>query len=190
MPRRIFIAINLPKEIKAQLLNYQRQIKDLPIRWVKEDNLHITLIFLGYLKDEEVAGVCRLTKGVAQKTSSFSINLNKICYGPPQKIPPRMIWAVGKKSQELASLKDNLEKELLGAPALNNLKTEARAFSPHITLGRIRQWEWRQIEPEERPQVEKEIFLNFEVQSIEAMESRLKRGGAEYTILEACPLKS
>lgn len=189
MNHRIFIAINLPKNIKAQLLNYQKELRDLPIRWVKEDNLHITLIFLGYLKDEEVAEVCKIAREVVPKTPSFLINLTGICYGPPKKIPPRMVWITGEKSQELASLKDNLEKELLGGSATNNFKAEARAFSPHITLGRIKQWEWCRIDPEERPQVEKNISLNFDVQSIEVMESRLKRGGTEYTILEACPLK-
>ena len=42
---------------------------------------------------------------------------------------------------------------------------------------------------EERPIVEREFFLKFDVKSIEVMESRLKRGGAEYTILESAPLK-
>lgn len=189
MNHRIFIAINLPKDIKAQLLVCQKEIKNLPIRWVKKDNLHITLMFLGFLKDEEVAEVCRITKEVVQKSTPFLINLTEISYGPPQKMPPRMVWISGEKSQEIANLKDSLEKELLETPATNNFKAEARAFSPHITLGRIKQWEWRRIEPEERPRVEKNISLSFEVQSIEVMESQLKRGGAEYTILEACPLK-
>ena len=189
MAHRVFIAINLPKDIKEQFLAQQKRLRDLPVRWVKEDNLHITLIFLGYLKDEEVAEVCKISKEVAQKTTPFLIKLNEICYGPPQKMPPRMVWISGEKSKDLANLKDNLEKELLGTTNLNNLKTEARAFSPHITLGRIRQWEWRKIEPEERPEVEKELSLTFEVQSVEVMESHLKRGGAEYIILETCNLE-
>lgn len=188
MNHRVFIAINLPKDIKGQLLAQQKRLKNLPVRWVKEDNLHITLIFLGYLKDEEVVKVCEITKEVTQKTSPFLIKLKEICYGPPKKMPPRMVWVTGEKSQKVANLKDKLEKELLETSKLNNLKTEARAFSPHITLGRIRQWEWRKIEPEERPEIETELSLTFEVQSIEVMESHLKRGGAEYTTLLSAPL--
>ena len=189
MNHRVFIAINLPKDIKEQLLSQQKRLTDLPTRWVKEDNLHITLIFLGYFKDEEVAEICKITSKVAQETTPFLIKLNGICYGPPEKMPPRMVWITGEKSQELANLKDNLERELLETPNHNNLRTKARAFSPHITLGRIRQWEWQKIEPEERPEVEKELSLTFETQSIEVMESRLKRGGAEYIILETCNFK-
>lgn len=190
MIHRIFIAVNLPEDIKEQFLAQQKRLRNLPIRWVKKDNLHITLIFLGHLKDEEIAEVCKTTKETVQRTAPFSIKLKEVCYGPPGKTPPRMVWIVGENSLELAKLKDNLEKELLTTPNLNHLKTDIRAFSPHITLGRIRQWEWCQIEPEERTVVEEKLSLSFDVRSIEVMESRLKRGGAEYIILEACPLKS
>ena len=70
-----------------------------------------------------------------------------------------------------------------------NFSTEARAFSPHITLGRIKTWEWKNIEPEERPEVKEDIDLNFQVDSIEVMESQLKKSGAEYAILESFQLK-
>lgn len=165
MRHRIFIAINLPEDIKKTLVNYQGKWPELPVRWTKKDNIHITLEFLGYLADDELLKVCQNTKELAAKHKPFSITLNKICYGPPKKIPPRMIWVVGEKIQELD-------------------------FSPHITLGRIRTWEWKQIEPEERPEVDEEINLSFEVDSLEVMESILKKGGPEYTILESCPFKS
>ena len=187
MNHRVFIAVNLPKEIKEELLVFQKNLRDLPVRWVKEDNLHITLIFLGYLKDEQTAEICKLTRGAAEKIKPFSINLNRSCYGPPGKIPPRMVWVFGEKSQELTDLKSGLEKEVLNNPDLGGLGSEKRLFSPHITLGRIRQWEWQRLEPEERPEVERDLVLNFEVRSVEVMESRLKKGGAEYTILESAP---
>lgn len=182
MRHRIFIAINLPEEIKKTLVNYQEKWPELPIRWTKKDNLHITLEFLGYVSDEELLKVFQDTKELASKHRSFSITLNKMCYGPPQKMPqsmnslnsfqrsshngtpPKMVWVVGEKVQELD-------------------------FSPHITLGRIRTWEFRRIEPEERPVVDEEINLTFEVNSVEVMESQLKREGPTYTILESCPFK-
>ncbi len=189
MKHRVFIAINLPEGIKKKLVGYQGEWPELPIRWTKKENLHITLIFLGYLSDEELLEVCKITKEVASRNRSFSINLNKIYYGPPKKLPPRMVWVEGEKSQEFTSLKDDLEKSLTTSGEVH-FAAENRAFSPHITLGRIRTWEWRQIEPEERPEVDIEINLSFEVNSIEVMESELKRGGSAYTILESCQLKS
>jgi len=161
--KRVFIAINLPEEIKKELISFQSKWLELPCRWTKKENLHITLEFLGYLTDEELIELCQKTKEMASSKKAFSIRLNKICYGPPDKKPPRMVWAIGEKIKEFN-------------------------FTPHITLGRIRVWEFRQIEPEERPIVEEEISLNFEVKSIDLMESKLKRSGAEYTILESIPL--
>jgi 2'-5' RNA ligase len=186
MRHRIFIAINLPEEIKKELKASQSQWPELPIRWTKPENLHITLVFLGYLSDEDLLEVCNLTREVAQRNKPFSLNLKKICYGPPKKMPPRMVWVEGEKSQELGDLKNDLENSLLEGVSFHR---EKRAFSLHITLGRIRRWEWKKIEPEERPEVNKEIDLTFEVNSIEVMESKLKRGGAEYTVLESTPLK-
>jgi len=194
MRHRVFIAINLPEDIKKKLVSYQEEIdvffNENVIRWTKKDNLHITLAFLGYVQDDEIVEICELTKSAGQKQEPFSLNLIKICYGPPKKMPPRMIWSEGEKSKELARLKNGLEMSLLESENSGFRNKEDRAFSPHITLGRIRAWQWKQINQEERPTVEKEISLSFDVNSIEIMESQLKRTGPEYTILESCPLKS
>lgn len=194
---RVFIAINLPEEIKKKLASYQEKIEELftphlfkkgggPIRWTKKDNLHITLEFLGYVADNELLEICQNTKQLASKLRPFTVTLNKICYGPPKKIPPRMVWVEGEKSKEFTCLKESLEKALMSSTATHYLP-ENRVFAPHITLGRIKTWEFRQIEPEERPEVNEEINLNFKVNSIEIMESILKKGGPEYTILESIP---
>jgi len=75
-----------------------------------------------------------------------------------------MVWVVGEKIKEFNT-------------------------TPHITLGRIKTWQFRQIEPEERPEINEDIDLTFEVKSIEIMESQLKKGGPEYTVLESVPFK-
>lgn len=190
MRHRVFIAINLPEEIKKELSSFQAKWLELPVRWVKPENLHITLAFLGYLSDGELFEVLKLTKEVASRNQSFSINLKKIIYGPPKKMPPRMVWAEGEKSEELAKLQKDLENSLSASSIKGMEESETRPLISHITLGRIRQWEFRQIEPEEKPEINEAISLSFEVNSIEVMESHLKRGGAEYTVLESCLLKS
>ena len=198
MRHRIFIAINLPENIKKELIQYQEKIEELftpfqrfgkgLIRWTKKENLHITLIFLAYVNDENLLEICKIVKEVASQKLSFLINLKNILYGPSsQKFGrPRMIWAEGKKSKEFTSLRNDLEKSLMDSEKVH-FTPEKRDFFPHITLGRIRSWEFRQIEPEERPEVNEEINLSFEVNSIEVMESLLKREGPEYTILEKVP---
>lgn len=175
---RIFIAVNLPESIKKKLLEFQRQWYDLPVRWTKEPNLHITLVFLGYLGDEEMLEVCRLTRQAVQKHQPFEIKLKRICLAPPGR-PPRMIWLEGEENYALTQLKNNLEEKLFG-------HRENRPFRVHITLARIRQKEWRSLTG--KPEINKEISLIFPVNSIEIMESFLSRRGPDYAVLESAEL--
>lgn len=188
MKHRIFIAVNLPEKIKKDLYSYSRKWPELPVRWTKSENLHITLEFLGYVSPDEIREIAKIAEETAARHSSFEIKLNKICYGPPDKMPPRMIWAEGEKSKELGALKEDLQQSLSSA----RLGSESgeRVFKPHITLGRVRAWDFRKIEPEERPEVDEDISLNFNIESVEVMESKLGRGGPEYFVLESCRLQN
>lgn len=183
MRHRIFIAINFPENIKKRLCDYQKKWIDLPCRWIKKENIHITLVFLGYLDDEELLKVLNITKEVASRHEPFSIRLTRILYGPPKK-PPRMVWIEGEKNEELGKLQADLENSFQELP----VNKEGRPYAPHITIGRLREWEFRKMEPEERPEINEEISLNFFVESIELMESELKKTGPEYIILGSMPL--
>ncbi len=183
MRHRLFIAINLPEKIKNRLSNFQTKYPELPARWTKKQNLHITLVFLGYVREHEIPGILKTTEEVAKKHNAFSLVLNKVCYGPPEKTP-RMVWAEGEKSEELGKLQSDLENSLSSL----SFKKEGRPYSVHITLARLDQWQFKKIELEERPQIKQDINLDFEVNSIEIMQSYLKRTGAEYTLLQSIAL--
>jgi len=181
MKHRIFIAINLPDKIKKTFAKYQKNLPDFPIRWAKKENMHLTLVFIGYVKDENIPKICKAVKKACAEHKSFKINLNEICYGPPKKMPPRMIWVKGDQPEELIKLKLDLEKYLVESEI--GFIEDNKKFHTHITLGRIKAWEWKRIEPEERPDVNQDLDLNFEVNSIEIMESTLRRTGAQYNTL-------
>jgi len=183
---KVFIAINLPSDVKKFLARYEEKFPDLPAKWTPQDNLHITLVFLGDLTDVELGEVCMAAKEVAVQHPTLNILLNKIEYGPDEKLPPRMLWASGKKSQELSALKRDLEDALLQKVAF---VPETRAFSPHVTLARISAFAWRAINPEERPEVESAIDLLFTAESIDVMEREMKRGGPKYVVIESIPLQ-
>lgn len=179
---RIFIAINLPEDIKRELATYAGKWPELPAKWTDKDNLHITLEFLGDLTDIEIADACKIAGDAAKRHKPFSLALTKVLYGPLKKNPPRMVWAEGEKTGELADLKEDLQ-ECLTEKIM--FRPEGKGFAPHITLARIREWEFRKFDIEERPEVSEDIDLTFTVESIEMMESELKRGGPQYTILES-----
>jgi len=191
MDRRIFIAINLSENAKRTLAAYEDKWPSLPAKWTKPDNLHITAVFIGYISDNELVDVCSGIKSFIARQESFSIKLSKVCYGPPDsKVGqvPRMVWAIAEESEQFTSLCDSLTKGILSLPDVA-FRPDNKKSIPHITLARIKEWEWRRIEPEERPEVEDYVDLEIPVESIEVMESQMKQGGPEYTILESFELK-
>ncbi len=178
---RIFIAINLPRDVKKEIIFYQKKWENLPVRWVKEANLHLTLVFIGYVEEEGLFNIFEAARKIAKNHQPFSIYFQRICLGPPNTTP-RMFWVEGEKSQELAILKNDLGRKLSGLKS----KTEAREFKPHITSGRIRMVEWRHLQ--KKPKIEEKISLTVPVNSIEVMESKLKPTGPDYFVLESMNL--
>lgn len=186
MTHRIFIAINLPKEIRELLTAYQEKWMDFPAKWTKPENLHVTLFFIGDVTGEILEDVKRVTKQVASDAKRFSLKLEKITYGPPNIIPPKMTWAIGETAEEFSLLEKIIEKKIKEIhPSIVVAKRET---IPHITLSRIKEWEWRRFEPDERPEIEEFLEASFQVETIELMESILKREGPEYKVLESYKL--
>ena len=184
--RRVFIAINLPKKMKKGLASFQEEWLDLPVKWIKEDNLHLTLAFIGNLSDQETGSVCQGLKKIEGNFSPFSVSLTRISYGPEGKDVPRLIWAEGEESEKLSSLKKEVDIILKNSIGFI---PEQRKFLPHVTLGRVKKWQWKKIDPEDRPEVKRDVSYTFEVESIEIMESKLKPSGAEYIELGSIPLE-
>lgn len=198
--RRIFLAINLPENTRKKLAEYAIKFSDIPAKWTKEHNLHITLVFLGYILDSDIREICRKTEEVAKNHTNFELKLSNIVYGPIGKDAPRMVWAVGEKSKPLTDLQDDLQEIFFGKsinvnnkidkyikdiPAINNSKA---IFSPHITLARLKQGLFNHLESEERPEVNEKINFTIPVESIDIMESELKKGGPVYSLLESISL--
>lgn len=180
--KRIFVAINLPTQIKKLIFGYYKQWLDLPIRWTPIENIHITVLFIGYVAEEAVDDVLRVCEEIVKEFKPFEINLSDIVYGPPSDKIPRMVWISGKAPQELVLLSQKLQEELLKLPSFKYWKPEERSFKLHITLGRIKTFELRQMEF--IPEVNEKVDFKFKVDSFEIMESKLKKSGAEYNIIQ------
>lgn len=187
MLHRVFLAINLPQEIKEKLFSFREKWLDLPFKWTKKESLHLTLLFIGALNDNQLKETVSSAEEASLRHSPFIIHFEKICFGPDKKFPPRFIWVVGEKSQELANLQGDLEESIYKNPAYKYKDKKVQPYKPHITLARIKQWEFRRLE--EIPSIEESISLDFEVFSFDLMESYLKRGGAEYEVLESFQLR-
>jgi len=190
--KRLFVAINLPEAIKDKLFDWELKLekeyglgefRGKNINWVIKKNLHITLIFIGYVTDDETYEIAKTVREIAKQHQQFFINLERIIVGPPDD-KAKMFWVEGEKSQELADLQFDLEKSLdIG----DNPQKEARAFKPHITLARLKSNVSKIVK--EKGIIEKKINYQIPVESIELMQSVLRRSGPEYTILELAELE-
>lgn len=184
-PKRIFIAINFPENIKSRLAVHQKGWPKLPCNWIPPENLHITLAFLGNTGEKELKRIKGAVKEITQRNQPIAISLRKICYGPPKIKSPSLVWAEGEKNRALTNLKTDLDKALF---EITDYSAPKRDYIPHITLGRIKKFKWRRFSSGSRPVVNKDIDMDFRVSSIEIMESELKRTGAKYYILKSFKL--
>lgn len=179
MKRKIFISINLPERTKKRLTKAIEKLPDLPVKWVKEANFHVTLFFLGFVDEESMLEVCQKVARISEKEEIFDIEFNAITLGPSQD-DPRMIWVTGEPNEELRSLVEKIEKEL------GIFTSSKKEFRPHITLGKIRKNKWNELL--EKPEINKEFPLLVSIENVDVMASDFEGDGMEYTIIESCPL--
>ncbi len=185
MRHRVFVAINLDDKTLDSIQNLLKECrKSLPraiekqIRFLPRENWHITISFLGYQEEESIERIKFALREVAQKLPAFSVQLEKLIWGPPGSAP-RMVWILGTKqsSLEIGKTKTLFEDELdKNAVPFDR---ETREFNAHVTLARC---DLRLPQP--RPRIEKDANLPFRAKSIDLMESHLSRDGARYTVLQ------
>ncbi len=184
--KRIFIAINLPKEVKNELAKVQDEIRVNfeidPMKWVNEDNLHITLAFLGSVEKETLQSI----ESELEKLdfARFEFLLDDVKYVPSRE-RAKMIWSTGQGKQlnNLSREVDSILTEVSG------LRYSPDEFTPHVTLGRVKSFEFKNQPLEEIPLLE-DMFvnLNFRIESVDIMESKLKKGGPNYNKIKSINL--
>ena len=136
---RCFIAIDIDEQIRKGLHNLQKELRrrvDIrkgDVKWVNPDITHLTLKFLGKIKDEQVVEVCDMTADVAGRHGKFELDVRSVgCFGGRSA---RVLWVgAGEDCENLLQLHDDLEGQLERA----GWPREGRKFAAHLTLCRIR----------------------------------------------------
>ena len=178
---RTFIGIELPEKIIYTIRKVQEEIKSygLKIRWVRPENIHLTLKFLGDIKEADTKNVSRAISESVTGYAPISLMVKGIGVFPGI-IRPRVIWlGVANQIDVLTTFQKTLDEKLkaIGFPR------EKRPFKGHLTLGRIKS----KIDPKTLHDVLKK-FTQFEsdhffADRIILYKSDLKPGGAVYTKL-------
>ncbi|HUG00880.1 MAG TPA: RNA 2',3'-cyclic phosphodiesterase [Longimicrobiales bacterium] len=132
---RLFAAITIPARERKRLFKASALLREagLPVRWAEVDAIHLSLKFLGEVPKDRVGRVRGSLAAVAAKSRPFEVGLGGFGAFPSLR-KPRVIWAGAYASPELRCLKHDLEWEF----AALGYEREARAFHPHLTLGRAR----------------------------------------------------
>ena len=128
MPR-LFVAIDLPAQLKIALTGFSRELP--AARWVSPAELHLTLRFIGEVDHERLSAIRSALSGIS--FAAFSLALRGVGHFPPGR-RPRVLWVGMDPSQSLMLLQQELELALIEA----GVTPDERRFSPHITLARLK----------------------------------------------------
>jgi 2'-5' RNA ligase len=184
---RIFIALDIPEEIRARLREYIERVRSLSpdAPWVRPESLHVTLKFIGEATDARVAEVKNVLKQI--KAQPFAVKFADVGFFP-NHTSGRVFWAGVDGGEALPKLAGSIDQALQKI----GIEAEKRAYHPHLTLARagtksgayqVFKQLPRGINQEEHPQ-----FGTMTAQEFFLYKSELSRGGAKYTKLERFPL--
>jgi len=184
---RLFIAINLPEKIKDNIVEAVQKLKEnyFEERFILRENWHLTICFLGYQAEGTFTGILKSIKETAAEFPAPEIELEKIILAPPERKVKTMVWIKGSQrtSEILGRLQKILEKKLVENKI--HFKIDSYEFNAHLTLVRFQNHfvnpsplEFSDFQP-----------LVFKAETLDLMESHLKRSGAEYEILSRFAFK-
>lgn len=185
---RLFIAVNLPVEIKRSLGSFIQVLRRFPLdaRWVTEANLHLTLQFLGNVYEEQVPAIVQGLNRAAAGVAPFKLVISGTGVFPSVE-RPRVLWVgVSGETIILTDLHRRVQEEM----GLLGFEAERRRFSPHLTLARIRSPRGFRtlLDKAEEYAGKTKKFGNTRIVSMELMLSELSSKGAKYYVLASIPL--
>lgn len=178
---RLFIAIEIPENIRAAFAYLLKDFRALApqLKWVRPENLHVTLKFLG---ETDPAKLTPLHNGLSAVRSAEPVNLEFRGLGFfPNEKRPRVFWAGMETSANLKTIAADIDQAMhnLGFPL------EERPYAPHLTLA-------RNSPPIFPPKLLQAIagktsqsFGSLTTSQFHLIESKLKTTGAEYTTVQS-----
>lgn len=182
---RLFVAVNLPSEVRGRLAAVQDRLRraQADVSWVKAENLHLTLKFLGETEEKRLERIRPALAEVAHAGTPFSVELAGT--GSFGGRVPRVVWVgVQEGAEPLTELARQVETSL----ARVGFPKEKRGFSAHLTLGRVRSPRNAEALLAAIAETQAEKFGAVEVRQFELMQSQLHPTGSTYTIVDKFPL--
>jgi len=187
---RCFIAIDIDESVKEELAGLQKELAGAlgihrgDVKWVRSEAMHLTLKFLGEIRDRDSVDVCNVAKAVASRHESFEIEIATVGHFGGRSA--RVLWVgAGLDCKPLAALHDALEGEL----ETIGFVREGRKFSGHLTLCRIRNTKAGHKLAELAGQYRDYDLGSIRAGAICVYQSQLTPGGPVYTLLGKYAMK-
>jgi len=182
---RAFVAIELPEDLKEHIYSRTRSLREVArsVKWVPAENLHITLKFLGSTEAKLLPAIEEALRTAAAGHGAFEMAFAGAGAFPGVQ-RPRVVWAGVEVPEGLAGLQRDVESALVPL----GFEPEDRPFSPHLTLGRVKQPLRGGVLGREIGALEGESFGSFRVEGVSLMKSTLSPAGARYERLFSVPL--
>ncbi|MGD8990732.1 MAG: RNA 2',3'-cyclic phosphodiesterase [Desulfobacterales bacterium] len=133
---RAFVALELPESIRASIGAAQKALQSYGflVKWVRPENIHLTLKFLGNIDANRTDAVVNAMTLAARGRAALHLNASGIGVFPNAR-RPRVIWiGLGGQVDHLKSLQQTLDAHL----ADSGFSAEKRPFKGHLTLGRVK----------------------------------------------------
>lgn len=180
-PFRAFVAIKLSARVTEVLAGLKKRLADSGItaRWVRPENVHLTLRFFGDIPPGSVAPVLTCMETAVNTIPPVNLSVCGLGFFPNIK-RAQVIWVgIGGEIGLLADLHSRLERELHKI----GLEPENRRFAPHLTLGRIKKPVSSEVLARALGEIGMFSPVPFTAQKIYLMESKLTKNGSIYTDL-------
>ncbi|HYL61906.1 MAG TPA: RNA 2',3'-cyclic phosphodiesterase [Candidatus Methylomirabilis sp.] len=179
---RLFVALEIPTAVRDNLAALINELRVLPVqssgkgpRWVRPENVHLTLKFIGEVAPERFDGIRGALAGVRSDRQA-ELSCRGLGFFPNEK-RPQVFWAGLDASQNLPKLAEDIDRVL----AAVGLPREQRAFSPHLTLARFEPPRLGDALRAAITQAALREFGSFQAREFHLIESKTKPSGAEYT---------
>src|SRR5689334_10530352 len=187
---RAFIAVELPLEIRQAVCQSTSKLRNEVgelVRWVPIENMHLTLKFLGDVSPSNMEMLSQILRAETDLFTCFELRLNGIGSFPNLK-RPRVIYIGIQAPAALESLQRGIES----ASRRLGYESEERVFSPHLTVGRVKQnvtATEQQVIRRALEATQIDLLGTARVDSVQLFKSDLKPTGSVYTQLYSAPLR-
>ncbi len=182
---RSFIAIDLNSPVRESLAELQKELEKCgaDVRWVKPENIHLTLKFLGDIGEQTIDSIANTVERCCRRLNAFDLEISGVGVFPAIR-SPRVLWA-GISGGETPK---ELQREIEDGAASLGFKRENRRFVPHLTIGRFRSSGGKRTLTDKIEQHKNNKFGSVKVDSVIIMRSDLGPKGAKYTKIAEIPL--